>query len=85
MATFTIDLPEAPCPQAAYWLAADCPHCGAPLVLRQNRQTGARFTGCSAYPGCAFREPHAPPRADPEYRGRPSRPRAGDTGGPGPD
>ena len=26
--------------------------------LRQNRQTGALFTGCSAYPGCAFREPH---------------------------
>ena len=29
-----------------------------PLVLRQNRQTGALFTGCSAYPGCAFTEPH---------------------------
>ena len=24
----------------------------------QNRQTGALFTGCSAYPGCAFTEPH---------------------------
>ena len=60
MATLTIDLPEAPHPQTAYRLAADCPRCGAPLVLRQNRQTGALFTGCSAYPGCAFTEPHDP-------------------------
>jgi hypothetical protein len=60
MATLTIDLPEAPRAQAAYRLAADCPCCGAPLVLRQNRQTGALFTGCHAYPGCAFTEPHDP-------------------------
>src|SRR5712691_6360421 len=58
MATLTIELPETPQAQAAYRLAAACPHCGAPLVLRQNRQTGALFTGCSAYPGCAFTEPH---------------------------
>ena len=32
----------------------------AALVLRQNRQSGALFTGCSAYPGCAFAEPHDP-------------------------
>jgi hypothetical protein len=38
MATLTIDLPEAPRPQAAYRLAADCPHCRAPLVLHQNHQ-----------------------------------------------
>jgi len=60
MATLTIDLPEAPQPQTAYRLAADCPHCRAPLVLRQNRQTGALFTGGSAYPSCAFSEPHDP-------------------------
>ena len=60
MATLMIDLPEVPRPQAVYRLAADCPRCGAPLVLRQNRQTGALFTGCSAYPGCAFVEPHDP-------------------------
>src|SRR5215470_12690770 len=60
MATLTIDLPDVPRPQAAYRLAADCPRCGAPLVLRQNRQSGALFTGCSAYPGCAFSEPHDP-------------------------
>ena len=60
MATLTLDLPEIPRPQAAYRLAADCPRCGAPLVLRQNRQTGVLFTGCSAYPGCAFAEPHDP-------------------------
>src|SRR5712691_561290 len=58
MATLTIELPETPQAQPAYRLAADCPHCGAPLVLRQNRQTGVLFTGCSAYPGCAFTEPH---------------------------
>src|SRR5437870_1593916 len=60
MATLTIDLPDVPQTQAAYRLAADCPHCGAPLVLRQNRQTGVLFTGCSAYPSCAFAEPHDP-------------------------
>jgi ssDNA-binding Zn-finger/Zn-ribbon topoisomerase 1 len=60
MATLTIDLPETPQPQAAYRLAAECPHCGAPLVLRQNRQTGVLFTGCSAYPRCGFAEPHDP-------------------------
>ena len=58
MAMLPIDLPETPQAQPAYRLAADCPHCGAPLVLRQNRQTSALFTGCSAYPGCAFTEPH---------------------------
>src|SRR5256885_15896925 len=58
MAILMIDLPEPPRPLATYRLAADCPRCGAPLVLRQNRQTGALFTGCSAYPGCAFAEPH---------------------------
>ena len=58
MATLTIELPETPQAQPTYRVAADCPHCGAPLVLRQNRQTGALFTGCSAYPGCAFTEPH---------------------------
>jgi ssDNA-binding Zn-finger/Zn-ribbon topoisomerase 1 len=60
MATLTIDLPEAPRPQAAYRLAADCPRCGALLVLRQNHQTGVLFTGCSAYPDCAFADPHDP-------------------------
>ena len=60
MATLTLDLPEAPRAQAAYRLAADCPRCGAPLVLRQNRQSAALFTGCSAYPSCAFAEPHDP-------------------------
>jgi hypothetical protein len=60
MATLTLDLPEAPRAQAAYRLAADCPRCGAPLVLRQNRQTAVLFTGCSAYPSCTFAEPHDP-------------------------
>ena len=60
MATLSLDLPDAPHAQTAYHLAADCPRCGAPLVLRQNRQTATLFTGCSAYPGCSFAEPHDP-------------------------
>jgi hypothetical protein len=60
MTTLTLDLPDAPWAQPAYRLAADCPCCGAPLVLRQNRQTEALFTGCSGYPRCAFTEPHDP-------------------------
>ena len=48
VATLTLDLPEAPRAQAAYRLAADCPCCGAPLVLRQNRQTEALFSGDGA-------------------------------------
>ena len=60
MATRILDLPEAPRAQAAYRLAADCPCCGAPLGLRQNRQTAALFAGCSSYPSCAFAEPHDP-------------------------
>jgi hypothetical protein len=60
MATLTIDVPEARQARAAYRLAADCPRCGAPLVLRQNRQTETLLTGCSAYPHCAFAEPHDP-------------------------
>lgn len=60
MATLTIPLPEDPTAPRAYRLAADCPRCGAPLGLRQNRRTGVLFTGCSAYPQCAFTEPHDP-------------------------
>jgi len=60
MATLTIPLPEDPTATRAYRLAADCPRGGAPLELRQNRRTGVLFTGCSAYPQCAFTEPHDP-------------------------
>jgi ssDNA-binding Zn-finger/Zn-ribbon topoisomerase 1 len=60
MATLTIPLPEDPTATRAYRLAADCPRCGAPLELRQNRRTGVLFTGCSTYPQCAFTEPHDP-------------------------
>ena len=42
MATLTLDLPETPQAQATYRLAADCPHCGAPLVLRQTLQHRAK-------------------------------------------
>jgi hypothetical protein len=60
MATLTLDLPEAPRAQAAYRLATDCPCCGAPLGLRQNRQTESLLMGCSAYPGRTFTAPHDP-------------------------
>ena len=60
MATRTLDLPEAPCSQAASRLAADCPCCGAPLRLRQPRQTRALLTGCSTDPSCAVTAPHDP-------------------------
>ena len=60
MTTLTLDLPDVPRAQAAYRLSADCPCCGAPLVLRQNRQRATLFTGCSAYPSCTFAEPHDP-------------------------
>lgn len=33
---------------------ATCPHCGAALVLRRNRQTGEPFLGCSRFPQCRF-------------------------------
>src|SRR6266566_6409019 len=60
MATRALDRPTTPQAQAASRLAADGPSCGAPLVLRQHRQTGGLLTGCSASPGCAFAAPHDP-------------------------
>jgi ssDNA-binding Zn-finger/Zn-ribbon topoisomerase 1 len=53
MATWTLDLPEAPRAQAACRLATDCPCCGTPLGLRQHGQTETLLMGCSAYPGAA--------------------------------
>jgi len=29
-----------------------CPDCGAPMVVRQNKQDGSYFLGCNGYPGC---------------------------------
>jgi hypothetical protein len=58
MATRTLHLPEAPRAPAACRLATDCPCWGAPLGLRQHCQTETLLTGCSAYPGCPFTEPH---------------------------
>ncbi len=41
-----------------YWRASsECPHCDAPLQLRENRKDKSRFFGCSAYPHCRFSEP----------------------------
>jgi ssDNA-binding Zn-finger/Zn-ribbon topoisomerase 1 len=60
MATLTLALPEAPRAQAAHRLAADCPCCGAPLVLRQHRQTEALLTGCSLVPPARSRHAGSP-------------------------
>lgn len=32
--------------------APDCPKCAGPMARRANRQTGAEFWGCAAYPRC---------------------------------
>ena len=74
MAMLTIDLPETPQAQPAYRLAADCPHCGAPLVLRQNRQTGALLRAAARIPAVPLRNPTTP-ACRPSARGwsRPSR------------
>ncbi|MBB3342743.1 restriction endonuclease [Luteimonas sp. RC10] len=32
--------------------STDCPRCGATMVRRANRRTGATFWGCSGYPAC---------------------------------
>lgn len=29
-----------------------CPKCGGVMVLRQNRNTGEEFWGCTAFPEC---------------------------------
>jgi hypothetical protein len=60
MATLTMPLPDDPTAPRTYRLATDCPRCGSPLELRQNRRTDVLFTGCSTYPQCTFTEPHDP-------------------------
>lgn len=29
-----------------------CPTCGAPMVVRENRQNGSEFLGCTRFPDC---------------------------------
>ena len=29
-----------------------CPECGAPMVIRRNRNTDGEFLGCSRFPDC---------------------------------
>ena len=42
-----------------YRFSAQCPYCGAPLVLRSNNSDLSRkFFGCSTYPACRFTEPY---------------------------
>ena len=40
-------------------IAITCPECGpaAKMVIRQNRETGDEFLGCSNYPDCRYTEP----------------------------
>ena len=42
---------------AAQSTEASCPLCAAPMVQRTARQTGARFLGCSKFPGCRGTRP----------------------------
>ena len=37
-----------------------CFECGSRLRLRENRSTGEKFLGCSAYPCCKATEPYRP-------------------------
>lgn len=34
-----------------------CPRCGAAMVLRTGRTTGALFYGCPSFPGCRGYKP----------------------------
>jgi ssDNA-binding Zn-finger/Zn-ribbon topoisomerase 1 len=33
-----------------------CIDCGEPMVIRENKETGDQFWGCSAYPVCKHSE-----------------------------
>ena len=37
-----------------YSITAACPDCGCQLKLRQNREAGNQFIGCSGYPMCGY-------------------------------
>lgn len=37
-------------------MARDCPDCGEALVIREDRGTGKKFYGCSAFPECDYTE-----------------------------
>jgi hypothetical protein len=47
MATRTMDLPEAPYPQATYRLAAECPPCGPPWRCTSTTRLRAAVTSAS--------------------------------------
>ena len=51
-----IDVLEKPVLQAVNVGARKCPKCGAPVVQRNNRITGAPFLGCSNFPDCRWAE-----------------------------
>lgn len=42
----------APTPMPADSVAPTCPKCSGPMAPRTNRQTGAAFWGCAAFPRC---------------------------------
>lgn len=44
--------PPAPVPSAVPAETENCPRCGSPMTLRQNRKTGDAFLGCTAFPRC---------------------------------
>lgn len=38
-------------------ITISCEVCGSPMVLRENRQNGSRFLGCSQFPQCRETSP----------------------------
>jgi len=43
---------QEPASSPSTHVATTCPRCGAAMVERRNRQTGAAFMGCSRFPAC---------------------------------
>lgn len=35
----------------------DCADCGEPMAIRENKEDGSKFWGCTAYPECTHTEP----------------------------
>jgi hypothetical protein len=74
MATRTMDLPEAPCPQATSHLTAECPPCGVPRRCTSTIRLRAAVTPASVrhLPDAARGGPTTCARAAPGAHGRPA-------------
>ncbi len=43
-------------PSGPRLVARTCPECGSQLCVRENRENGSLFLGCSDYPDCDYTE-----------------------------